>query len=221
MRHGSLICGKAGAFARIWLKFRCSGTSTIGQQMLRLCHEYHDSGTQYRLDWLHAKWDTQICIDRLVITLCAQDSPVHWTILGISSWQIPHGIFTNPIWQSKRTRRYWVLVSEYETCAHLFVAKPQLLLAYHYSSDPHPREFEDETGLRYSWLKCTFCCHGFPGQWLKIMDNWDLQSCPDWASWICMKPTLTSCELLWMYHSSPGTPQERQISHQSACTCST
>ena len=168
MRHGSLICGKAGAFAPIWSKFRCTGTSTLGQQMLRLCHEYPDTGTQYRLDCLYAKWDRQISSGRSVITICALDSPVHrrtqgitswlinhclfanlicplkqtrryWVpvsgylwhshcicwpmvedpvhqrILGISSWQIQHCLFANPIWQSKQTRRYWVLLSKYET----------------------------------------------------------------------------------------------------------
>jgi len=55
MRHSSLICGKAGAFAHIWSKCGCTGTSTKGQQMLRLCHEYPNTGTQYRLDCLYAK----------------------------------------------------------------------------------------------------------------------------------------------------------------------
>jgi len=66
------------------------------------------------------------------------------------------------------------------------------------TSDPHPRESEGETRLRYSWLKCSFRCQGFPGLYLKIMPNWDHQSCPEWASWICMKPTVTICKSLWM-----------------------
>jgi len=41
-----------------------------------------------------------------------------------------------------------------------------------------------------------------------------LTSSPEWGSWICMKP---SCDTLWMYQSSPGTPQERHICHRSAC----
>jgi len=28
---------------------RCTGTSTLGQQLLRLCHEYPHTGTQYRV----------------------------------------------------------------------------------------------------------------------------------------------------------------------------
>ena len=168
MRHGSLIRGKVGAFAPIWSKFRCTGTLTFGQQMLWLCHTYPDTGTQYRLDNHYAKWNRQICSNRSVITICAQDSPVHWRIQDISSslikhclvanlicqfkqtrqywvpesgyswhsrricchmvevlvhrrildlcsWQIQHCIFANPIWQSKQTRRYWVLGSKYET----------------------------------------------------------------------------------------------------------
>ena len=55
MRHGSLICGKAGAFAHIWSKFRCTGTSTLGQQMLRLLQAYPDTDSQYRLDCLYSK----------------------------------------------------------------------------------------------------------------------------------------------------------------------
>jgi len=69
---------------------RCTGTSTIDQQMLQLCHKYPDTGTQYRIDCLYNKWDRQVCNDRLVITICAQDSPVHQRIQGISWWQIEH-----------------------------------------------------------------------------------------------------------------------------------
>jgi len=168
MRHSSLICGKARAVAHTWSKFRCTRTSTLGQQMLRLCHQYPDTGTQYCLDCLYVEWDRQICSDQSVITICAQDSPVHcriqgisswlinhclfanlicqlkltirywvpvsgycwhsrsicrpvvevpvhWRMLGISSWQIQHCIFANSIWQSEQTRWYWVLVSKYET----------------------------------------------------------------------------------------------------------
>jgi hypothetical protein len=32
-----------------------------------------------------------------------------------------------------------------------------------------------------------------------------------------LKPTSASCNLLWMYHTGSGTPQEWQISHQRAC----
>jgi len=129
----------------------------------------------------------QICSNQSVITICAQNSPMHRRIQGLSSWlikhcifaniicqvkqtrhywvpvsrylwqsrsirwpmvevalyqrildlslwQIKHSILANPISQSTQTRQYWVLVSEYERWTHLFVAKPQLLLAYHYSS---------------------------------------------------------------------------------------
>jgi len=113
MKHGSLIYGKAEAFASMWLKFRCTGTSILGQQMLWLWHEYPDTGTQYRLDCLYAKWDRQICPDRSVITICAQESPVHQTIQGISWWPIKHCLFANLICQLKQTRRYWVPVSGY------------------------------------------------------------------------------------------------------------
>jgi len=69
---------------------RCTGTSTIGQQILLLCHNNSDTGTQYHLDCLYAKWDRQICSDWSVIMICTQDSPVHQRIQGISSWLIQH-----------------------------------------------------------------------------------------------------------------------------------
>jgi len=113
MRYGSLICGKVGALAPIWLKFRCTGTSTLGKQMLRLCHEYPDTGTQSRLDCHYAKWDRHISSDRSVITICSLDSPVHLRIWGISSLLIKHFLFTNLICQLKHTTRYWVPVWGY------------------------------------------------------------------------------------------------------------
>jgi len=59
---------------------------------------------------------------------------------------------------------------------------------------------------------------GFPGLWLMFMYNWDFQCCTGWAFSVCMKPTLTSCESLWIYHSSPSMAQLQQISHRTACT---
>jgi len=56
---------------------QCTRTWTIGQQQPRLCHEYPDTGTQYRLDCLDAKCHREICRDRSVITICGQDYPVH------------------------------------------------------------------------------------------------------------------------------------------------
>jgi len=113
MRHGSLNCGKAEAIAPISSKFRCTGTSTLGQQMLRLSHEYPDTGTHYRLDCLYAKSDMQLCIDWSIIMICAQDSPVHRRIQGISSWLIKHCLFANLICQLKQPRWYWVPMSGY------------------------------------------------------------------------------------------------------------
>ena len=48
-----------------------------------------------------------------LLTLCAQDSPVHWTIQGLSSCLIKHCLFANLICQLKQTRWYWVPVSGY------------------------------------------------------------------------------------------------------------
>jgi len=65
--------------------------------------------------------------------------------------------------------------------------------------------------LMYSWRSCTFRCWVCPGlwfrQWLKFRHNWDLQSSPEWCSWIWMRSTLASCDTLWMSHSSSGMPQ--------------
>jgi len=113
MRHGLVVCGSVGTFAPIWSKFRCTGTSTLGQQTLQLCHEFPDRCTQYRLGSLYAKWDSQICSDRLVIMICAQDSLLHRTIDGISSCLINNCVFANLICQWKQTRRYWVTASGY------------------------------------------------------------------------------------------------------------
>jgi len=88
---------------------------------------------------------------------------------------------------------------------------------FRHTSDLHPRGSDTETRLRYSWLSCSFCCQVFPGLWFKSWHNWDLQSCREWGSWICMKPTFSSCNSLWMNHSSPGTPRERWICHRSTC----
>jgi len=118
MRHGSLICGKAGAFAPIRSKFRCTGTSTSGQQILWLCHKYPDTCTEYLLAYFQARWDRQICSDRSVIMICAQDSRVHQRIQGLSSWVIKHCLFANFICQFKQTRRYWVPVSGYKWNSH-------------------------------------------------------------------------------------------------------
>ena len=75
---------------------RCTGTSTIGQQMLWLWHESPHTSTQYCLDCLYAKWDRQICNDRSVTryvprTLqCTRESRTY--LRDRSS------IFANPIW---------------------------------------------------------------------------------------------------------------------------
>ena len=127
--------------------------------------------------------------------------PVHRRILGISSWQIQHCIFANPIWQSKQTRRYWVPVSGYSwqsrsICWHIIE-----VLAHRRSASQRVRKLRHGSGILGS--NSPFHCRGFPGLWLKIIQNWDLQSCPEWASWVCMKPTLTSCESLWMLSFQP------------------
>jgi hypothetical protein len=59
------------SFRTLWdADLRCARTSMICQQMLRLCHEYPDTGTQYRLDCLYAKWDWRICSAGSVTKIC-------------------------------------------------------------------------------------------------------------------------------------------------------
>jgi len=134
---------------------------------------------------LMSKYETQLSYlwQRGSFCLHIIEIQVYLRILRISSWQIRHCILANPIWQSKQTRRYWVLVSEYETWANLFMAKPQHLLAYYWSSGTPlidiPEASEAETALGYSWLKCSFHYRCYPGLWLKFMHNWHLQSSPE------------------------------------------
>ena len=259
MRHGSLICGKAGAFQPIRSKFRCTRTSTLGQQMLRLFHEYPDTGTQYRLDCLYAKWDRPICSAQSVITIYAQDSPVHRRIYGISLWLIRHCLFVDLIWHKdslsdieylcqdihgiaaafaglrlkfRCTGESWAYLRDRSSTAYSqipFGNQTRLgdneylcqdmrhrltysgqsrsfcwhiieVLAHLWSASQRVGSWDMAQVL---WLKCRFCCRGFAGLLLKIIHNWDLQFCPEWASSICMKPTLTTCESLWMWSFQP------------------
>ena len=83
-------------------------------------------------------------------------------------------------------------VKIWDICSHICgkaAAYAGIPLKFWNTSDPHPRELEAETRLGYSWLRCCSHCQGFPGLWLRIIHNWDFQSCPEWASWICTKPT--------------------------------
>jgi len=170
--------------------------------MLRLCYKYPDTGTHYRLDSFSAKWDRQLCSNGSVIRMCAQDTPVHLRIQGISAWLIMHCILANLICQLKQTRRYWVpvsgylwhscsmccpmvefpvhqgilgisswqkqhcmlgnpnckskqtgryqvLVSQYETWAHLLFAKLQILLAYPWICGTPPIRIWESRKLRH------------------------------------------------------------------------
>jgi hypothetical protein len=51
--------------------FWCTRTSTIGQQMLQLCHESPDTGTQYRLVYFH--WQMRLPNKQCLIS--RQDMP--------------------------------------------------------------------------------------------------------------------------------------------------
>lgn len=145
--------------------------------------------------------------------------PVLQWILGIVLWHIQHSIYAHPIWQYSQSRQYWVLLSKNQTCAHLFGAKLQLWRVYCWSlgtlRHPHPRVWDNETWLGYSWLSCNFRSPVFAGLWLKVWHNCDLESILEWGSWMYMKPNLTRCNSLWMYHSVPGTAREQQIHNRS------
>ena len=130
MRHGSLICGKDGAFAPMWSKFRCTRTSTLGQQMLQLWHQDPNTGTHYCLDCHYAKWDRQICSNCSVITICAQDSLVHQRIQGVSGCLIKHCLFANRICPLKQTWRYWLPVSGY-SCHSQSICRPMIDVLVH------------------------------------------------------------------------------------------
>ena len=150
---------------------------------------------------------------------------VHRRILGISSWQIQHCIFTNHIWQSTQTRRYWVLVSKYETSAHLFVSNPQLLLAYHRSSGkpliriPESWKLRHRSGILGSnaalaaGVFLAYDRGSFTPEIFNPVQN-------ELFGYVWSQLWQAASHYGW-YHSSPVTPQERQISHWSACTCST
>jgi hypothetical protein len=111
-----------------------------------------------------------------------------------------------------------VLQSEYETLAHLFVAKLQLLLAYHASS----------VTFQIRITECRILRHGpgihgeaaalnsrcFPASDWSSAKTEILTSSPEWGSWICTKP---GCHSVRMYHSSSGTPWEQSIRHWSTC----
>jgi len=154
VRYSSLICGKAGAFARIWSKFRCTEES-CAYLRARSSTAYSPIpfGNQNRQDDIEC--------------LCQN---------------VRHGLTYS--WQSG------------SICRHIIE-----LLAHRRSASQRVRNLRHGTGILGS--NSPFQFRGFPGLWLKIIQNWDLQSCPGWASWICMKPTLTSCESLWMLSLQP------------------
>jgi len=120
--------------------------------------------------------------------------------------------------QYSQSRLYWVLLSEFETLAHVFVAKLQLWLAYHWRSGTSRiriavcRIPRDGPGIHVS--AAAFSAGYFLASDRSSGTTGILPSSPEWGSWICMKP---SCDSLWIDHSSPGTPRERQICHWSAC----
>jgi hypothetical protein len=145
---------------------------------------------------------------------------VHQKVFGILFWQMYHSIFANPIWQLTLTTKYWILGSEYETQAQLLVVKPQILVTSHQTASIPLIHIPENPILRHG---SGILGEGFTIQYFPAYD-WSsgtteiCQSCPEWAAWILIKPTLTSCDWLWINQSSPGVPQEQQITHQSACT---
>jgi hypothetical protein len=145
--------------------------------------------------------------------------PVHRRILGISSWQIQHCIFANPIWHKDSLSDIEYLCQDIRGRAAAFAG---ISLKFWHTADPHPRE----SG---SWDTARVFLAQIPlftaGVFLAY----------DWRSFRTEIFNPVQNELLgyvwsqlWLaashygcYHSSPGTPQERQISHRCACTCST
>ena len=144
----------------------------------------------------------------------------------VTLWQTQHSIFGNPCWQEDSQGKIGYLCQKMRhgsricSNAGVFVRISEKLMhtSVSHPTDPHPRESDAETQVGYLWPGCSSSWRVFLSLWLNFKHNWDLQSCPEWRSWISMKPTLTRCNSFWMYHFNPGTPQERKICHCSACT---
>jgi len=91
----------------------CTWTSTIGQQTVRLCHEYPDTGTQYRLacyNW-EMRLANKLCMisldDKPWILQCTGESWAHIVMTD----QSLHICLSHLAW--RQSKQYWVPVSEY------------------------------------------------------------------------------------------------------------
>jgi len=165
MWHGLPICGRAGAFAPIWLKFRCTGKSWA-----------------YLLDRSSTAY-----------------SPIpfgNYNRLGDIEYLCQN--------MKHRFTYLWQIRS---FCWHIID-----VLAHHWSASQRVGSWDTARGFL-----------AFPaGVFLAY----------DWRSFTTEIFNLVQNELLgyvwsqlWQaashygcYHSSPGTPQKRQLSHRSACT---
>jgi len=76
---------------------------------------------------------------------------------------------------------------------------------------------DTETQVKYSWPNCSFCCRVVPGLWMEFWHNRDVSSSQEYGCLIFMKPTFTSWNSLWKYHSDPCAPRAWQIHHWTAC----
>jgi hypothetical protein len=156
---GSQIGSNAVAFAGKWSKFRCTGESTadvLSRVMAAPAQHICQSHLALRHSWwywvLRLEYETRLAYSR-------QTGSFWWHLIEVylhrkSLCPYPynqlitaHLPFTVAI---KSVYAIWVLLSEYKTLAHLFLAKLQLLVAYHWSSGR----------LKIRIAKCQILRHG-------------------------------------------------------------
>jgi len=113
---------------------RCTGTSTIGQQMLRLWHKYPDTGTQYRLvcfDWQMRLANKQCLIshqDMPWILLCTGE---FWAYIVMTDRSL-HICLAPLAW--RQSKRYWVPGSGY-SCHSWSICWPKFEVPVHLNFD--------------------------------------------------------------------------------------
>ena len=67
---------------------------------------------------------------------------------------------------------------------------------FRHTSEPYPRESDAEIQLTYCGLGSSFRCGVFPSLWLKFRHNWELQSRPEWGSWVSTEANFAKLQLI-------------------------
>ena len=92
---------------------QCTGTSTTGRQMLRLCQQYPDTGTQYRIvsfNWQMRLANKQWLISHEDMPWILQCTGESWAHIVMTDWSLHICLSHSTYRQSKQ---YWVPVSGY------------------------------------------------------------------------------------------------------------